>query len=96
MINVLTRKISRLLEKHQIATNDINTINSNILKQLNNSQNLHALIENHIAHLIKKYGIDCMDIYRLNDQIWHEVIHFKFNNRKLVIALNCKSKKIRL
>ena len=96
MINVLTQKISKLLEKHKITTNDINTINSNILKQLNSSLDLHALIENHIAHLIEKYGIDFIDIYRLNDQIWNEVIHFKFNNRKLVISLNCKSKKIRL
>lgn len=92
MTNALIKKISSLLEKHHIGSNDINAINASILKQLNDTQNLHILIENHIAHIVKKYGINYLDIYELNNQIWTEVMHFKF----LVISLKCKRKRTRL
>lgn len=96
MINALVRNISRICKEHHLAIKEIDSINQNILKRLNDSQKIHVYLKKHITYLIEKYDINHHEIYLLEDDIWEEIMFFKQNNPQIVISMTCNRKRMRV
>jgi hypothetical protein len=93
MNNALVDNLKKLLIKSKIQDEHITLINETVLNELYDIPTLNKSLENYIAILVEKYDINYFEIYKLNQQIWAEIINYKFNTRKLMVSFKCKKEK---